>query len=70
MMSFFHPMIGIDFEVAKVMWLLEYYNMNGNPPHNGSKMDFPRVKLFNCIEGVLNEVNGIIGSAEYQAADL
>lgn len=70
MVSFFHPMIGLDFEVPKVMWLLEYYNMNGTPPHNDNKRDLPRVKLFNGIEGVLNEVNEIIGSAEYQAAEL
>ena len=69
MVSHFHPMKHKDFEISKAMWLLEYYNMNGKPPFNESKKDLPRVKLFDSIEGLLNEVNDIIGSAEYQAAD-
>ncbi len=69
MVSNFYPKKYKDFEVSKVTWLLEYYNMNGTPPFNDSKRDLPRVKLFDRIEGLLDEVNDIIGSAEYQAAD-
>ena len=65
--SCFYPLKTEEFAVPKVMWLLEYYNMNGTPPFKKSKRDLPRVKLFDTIEGVLDEINGIIGSAEYQS---
>ena len=66
MVSRFCPMKALEFEVNKVMWLLEYYNMNGAPPFSDIERDLPRVKVFDCIEGVLNELNDIIASGEYQ----